>query len=167
MLSKKLNNALNAQMNKEFYSAYSYLSTAAYFEEEELGGFAHFYKIQAQEELQHGMKFFEYIHRAGARCQLDAIAIPRKDFGTPLETFEYGLKNEIQLADEISLLLTMSIAERHAPTQVFLQWFITEQVEEEALFTRCIKRLKRIGNDNNGIFMLDKEFAERTPDVQE
>src|SRR4051812_19565258 len=101
MLSKKLNDALNAQMNKEFYSAYSYLSTAAYFEDEELGGFSNFFKIQAQEEVQHGMKLFEYLHNVGGHANLATIAAPKRDFKTPLEVFEYGLKNEQQLADEI------------------------------------------------------------------
>jgi ferritin len=161
MLSKKLNAALNSQMNKEFYSAYAYLSAAAYFEEEELTGFANFFRIQSQEELQHAMRFFEYLHHAGGQAILESIAAPKKDFKTPLGVFEHGLNQEQTLAAEISNLLNLSIAEKHAPTQVFLQWFISEQVEEEALFTRYIKKLKRNGQDANGLMMLDNELAAR------
>ena len=159
MLSKKLNAALSAQMNKEFYSAYAYLSAAAYFEEEEFTGFANFFRIQSQEELQHAMKFFEYIHHAGGTSILEAIAAPKKDFKSPLAVFEHGLGQEQNLAAEISALLNLSISEAHAPTQVFLQWFISEQVEEEALFTRYIKKLKRVGQDSNGLILLDNELA--------
>lgn len=161
MLSKKLNTALNAQMNKEFYSAYAYLSAAAYFEEEELTGFANFFRIQSQEETQHAMRFFEYLHHAAGQALLEAIAAPKKDFKSPLAVFEHGLNQEQTLAAEISNLLNLSIAEKHAPTQVFLQWFISEQVEEEALFTRYIKKLKRIGTDGNGLILLDNELAAR------
>ncbi|HYG77886.1 MAG TPA: ferritin [Planctomycetota bacterium] len=163
MLSKKLNAALNKQMNQEFFSAYTYLSAASHFEEEEQAGFANFFKIQAQEELQHAMKFFDYLHDAGGQPLLDAISAPKRDYSTPLAAFEFSLQHEQKLASDISDLLNLSIAERHAPTQVFLQWFITEQVEEEALFTRWIKRLKRIGNDHAGLLILDKELAGRTP----
>jgi ferritin len=155
MISTKLNAALNAQMNKEFYSAYAYLAVAAYFEEEEL----------TQEELQHAMKFFEYLHHAGGQSKLESIAAPKKDFKSALAVFEHGLKQEQDLAAEISALLNLSIAEAHAPTQVFLQWFISEQVEEEALFTRYIKKLKRVGQDSNGLILLDNELAARKPDA--
>lgn len=161
MLSKKLNAALNHQMNKEFYSAYAYLAAAAYFEAEELTGFANFFRIQSQEETQHAMRFFEYVHHAGGSAQLDAIDAPKRDFKSPLAVFEHGLNQEQTLAAEISNLLNLSIAEKHAPTQVFLQWFISEQVEEEALFTRYIKKLKRNGQDANGLMMLDNELAAR------
>ena len=169
MLSKKLNLALNKQMNKEFYSAYAYLAVASYFEEEEFAGFANFFKIQAQEELQHAMKILGYLHDVGGTVTLDAIASPRKEFKTPIEAFKYGLSNEQQLADEIGALLSLATGERHAPTQIFMQWFVTEQVEEEALFTRCIKRLERVNNEANGLLLLDNEFATRTlePDATE
>ena len=165
MLSRKLNAALNAQMNKEFYSSYAYLAAAAYFEEEELSGFANFFRIQSQEEQQHAMRFFEYLHHAGGQCSLESIAAPKKDFKSALGVFEHGLKQEQDLAAEISALLNLSIAEAHAPTQIFLQWFISEQVEEEALFTRYIKKLKRVGQDSNGLILLDNELAARKADA--
>jgi len=167
MLSKKLNAALNSQMNKEFYAAYTYLSVAAYFEEEELGGFANFFKIQGQEELQHAMKIFGYIHDVSGSVTLNAIAAPRKEFKKPIDAFTFGLKNEQDLAGEIEALLQLAISEHHAPTQVFLQWFITEQVEEEALFTRYIKRLSRVGDDANGLLMLDAELLGRKIEATE
>lgn len=165
MLSATLNAALNAQMNKEFFAGYQYLSATAFFEDEELGGFANFFRIQAAEELQHAMKIFEYIHRAGGSAQLAAVAAPKRNFKTPIEVFRFGLKNETDLAGEIDDLLALAMAEKHAPTQVFLQWFINEQVEEEALFTRAIKRLERVA-DSNGILLLDEEFARRQPEKE-
>src|SRR5690349_18360605 len=99
MLSKKLNAALNKQMNTEFFSAYAYLSAAAYFEEEEFGGFANFFKIQAAEEMQHGMKIFDYLHHAGGSAILTAVAAPKRDFSSPLHVFETGLQNEQKLAN--------------------------------------------------------------------
>jgi ferritin len=165
MLSSKLNAALNSQMNKEFFAGYQYLAATAFFEDEELGGFAHFFRIQAAEELQHAMKIFDYIHRVGGAAKLEAVSAPKRDFKAPVDVFRFGLKNEIDLAKEIDELLALAISEKHAPTQVFLQWFINEQVEEEALFTRAIKRLERAA-DSNGILLLDEEFARRQPEKQ-
>lgn len=167
MLSKKLNAALNNQMNKEFFAAYTYLSVAAYFEEQELGGFANFFKIQSQEELQHAMKIFTYLHNVSGEVTLAAISAPKKEFKQPIDAFKFGLKNEQELAGDIESLLQLAISEHHAPTQVFLQWFITEQVEEEALFTRYIKRLSLVGSDANGLLLLDNEFGNRKPDAGE
>jgi ferritin len=166
MIGNKLNDALNNQMNKEFFAAYTYLAAVGYFEQEELGGFANFFRIQAQEEVQHALKIFSYMHQAGGRPVLETIKAPKKDFASPIAVFEYGLQSEQNLAGEISALLNLSISERHAPTQIFLQWFINEQVEEEALFTRAIKRLKLVGRDPNGLLLLDKEFSERAPDAK-
>src|SRR5580765_5546845 len=92
MIGDKLNSALNVQMNKEFFASYSYLATAAHFEAEELSGFARFFRIQSQEETQHAIRIFDYLHRVGGRPILDAIQAPKSDFSTPLEAFEYSLE---------------------------------------------------------------------------
>jgi ferritin len=165
MLSKKINDALNKQMNKEFHAAYTYLATASYFEQEEFGGFANFFRIQAQEEVQHAMKFFDYMHQVQGTPVLSAIDTPKNNFSSPLDAFENSLANETKLAKDISEMFSFATSEGHAPTQIFLQWFINEQVEEEALFTRCIKRLKLVGKDATGLLTLDKEFGERTLDT--
>ena len=165
MLGKKLNEAMNSQMNKEFFAAYSYLSTASFFEEQELNGFAKFFRIQSQEEVTHAMKIFDYLHQVGGNTVLASIAAPQKDYSSPLAALESSLESERKLAGDIAGLFALATSERHAPTQVFLQWFINEQVEEEALFTRCIKRLKMVGKDANGLLILDREFGERAPDA--
>jgi len=164
MVSRNLNTALNTQMNKEFYSAYSYLACTSYFQDEELNGFANFFLIQAREELDHGMKIFDYIHRVGGHCILEPISPPKKDFKTVLEPFQTGLDKERELAGEISRLFQIASSEHHAPTQVFLQWFVNEQVEEESLFTHWVKRVQRVLKDSNGILRLDTELLERMPE---
>ncbi len=162
MLSDKLNQRLNEQMNKELFSAYSYLAASAYFEGEELTGFANFFKIQAQEELQHTMKFYDFINQVGGKIALDSISAPKSDFQGVLDVFESGLAQERELAAAINNLLDLAIEENHAPTRIFLQWFVTEQVEEESLFHHCIKRVKLGGQDGQGVLLLDQEFAKRS-----
>lgn len=163
MLSDRVNKALNDQMGKEFFAFYSYLATAAFFEEEELPGFANFFHLQAKEEVTHAMKLFDYIHKAGGKAAFEAMAAPKSSFATPLEPFEHGLESERRLAKEIDEIRDIAIAEKDVATRVFLQWFITEQVEEEALFHHCIKRMKRIGTEGPGLILLDREFGERRP----
>ena len=165
-LPKKINAALNKQLNKEFASAYTYLAAAAYFEEQELGGFANFFRIQANEELVHATKIFDFIHRAGGEVEFFPIAAPKITLKSPLDAFEQGLKQEQDLGADINNLLTISTDEGHGPTRVFMFWFVNEQVEEEALFTRCIRRIQMVGKDGQGIFLLDKEFAERKPEAE-
>ncbi|MCK6470195.1 MAG: ferritin [Planctomycetes bacterium] len=164
MLSKKLNDALNKHMNLEFHSAYSYLAAVAHFETEELPGFANFYSIQAKEELTHAMKFFNFIQDAGGQAKLADVAAPRQSYKSPLDVFEASLKQEQNVSSEINKLLDLAIAEKHAGTRVFLQWFVTEQLEEEALFNRCIRRIKIAGKDGQGLLLIDQELGKRTGD---
>ena len=164
MIGDKLNAAINLQMNKEFFASYSYLALAAHFESEEFSGFAKFFLIQSGEETQHAMRILNYLHRVGGRPILEAIQAPRVSFGKPVEAFEYSLESERKLAAEIDQLYALAIAEKHAATQIFLQWFITEQVEEEALFTRYVKRLKLVGDDADGLLLMDRELGERKPE---
>ena len=161
MLSKKLSAALNEQMNNELYSAYFYLGARSYFEEQELPGFANFFQIQSAEELTHAMKVFDYLHRVGAKANLQAIAAPKLTYQSVLEAFEDALANERKLAKEIGALLDLAATEKHAPPQIFMQWFVTEQVEEESLFVRCISRIKRAGQDGQGLLILDQEMGRR------
>lgn len=167
MIGEKLNAAINAQMNKEFFASYTYLAIAAHFETEELSGFSKFFSIQSAEETQHAMRILNYLHRVGGRPILDAIQAPKASFGTPLEAFEYSLASERNLAAEIENLYALAIEEKHAATQIFLQWFISEQVEEEALFTRYVKRVKLVGGDPDGLLMLDNELGARKPETHE
>jgi len=159
----KINDALNAQMNKEFFSSYTYLAVASHFENEELPGFANFFKIQAREELVHAMKIFDFLHRIGGKTELGPIAAPKIKIEKPLDAFSFGLKNEMDLAEDINNILNLSVELKHPPTRVFIFWFVEEQVEEEALFNRCVKRIERVGQDGQGLLALDREFAERAP----
>jgi ferritin len=162
MLSEKLLDALNEQMKNEFYSAYLYKAMAAYFEAEDLPGFAHWMKLQALEELCHGEKFFDYICEAGGRAALRAIDAPQADYDSPLGVFDFSLKHEQFVSESINQLMTLAKQEGNHATEIFLQWFITEQVEEEASFGLVLKKLNRLAGDGRGLMMMDQEMGQRT-----
>jgi ferritin len=162
MLSQKLQDAFNEQMKNEFYSAYLYKAMAAYFEAEDLPGFAHWMRMQSLEELCHGEKFFNYICEAGGRAVMLPIDGPKKDYDSPLEVFEYSFKHEQFVTDRINQLMTLAKQENNHAAEIFLQWFVTEQIEEEASFGLELKKIKRLGGDGRGLLMLDRELAQRT-----
>jgi ferritin len=159
MLSEKMQEALNKQVNAELYSAYLYLSMAAYFYSINLNGFANWMKVQNQEETVHAMKFYQFINERGGMIWLDAIAQPPTTWSTPLEVFEETLKHEEKVTGLINNLVDLAMAERDHATNAFLQWFITEQVEEEASANEVIQNLKLAGNDPHALFMLDRELG--------
>jgi ferritin len=161
MLSEKMQEALNKQLNAELYSAYLYLSMAAYFYSINLTGFANWMKVQNQEETVHAMKFYQFINERGGMIWLDAIAKPPTTWSTPLEVFEETLKHEEKVTSLINNLVDLAMAERDHATNAFLQWFITEQVEEEASANEVIQNLKLAGNDAHALFMLDRELGTR------
>jgi ferritin len=134
---------------------------AAYFEAEDLPGFAHWMKLQALEELCHGEKFFNYICEAGGRAVLLPIDAPQVDYDSPLDVFEYSLKHEQFVTASISNLMTQAKNENNHATEIFLQWFVTEQVEEEATFGLQLKNIKRLEGDGRGLMMMDKELSQR------
>jgi ferritin len=161
MLSQKLVDALNEQMKNEFFSAYLYKAMAAYFEAEDLPGFAHWMKMQALEELCHGEKFFNYICEAGGRAVLLPIDGPKVDYESPLDVLEYSLKHEQFVTASINNLMTLAKNENAHATEIFLQWFVSEQVEEEASFGLELKKLQRLEGDNRGLMMMDQELGQR------
>lgn len=161
MLSQPLVDALNEQMKNEFFSAYLYKAMAAYFEDEDLPGFAHWMKLQALEELCHGEKFFNYICEAGGRAVLLPIDGPKTDYESPLDVFEYSLKHEQFVTASIDNLMTLAKSENAHATEIFLQWFVTEQVEEEANFGLVLKKVKRLEGDSRGLMMMDQELGQR------
>ncbi len=161
MLSQPLADALNEQMKNEFFSAYLYKAMAAYFEAEELPGFAHWMKMQSLEELCHGEKFFNYLCEAGGRAVLLPIDAPQKDFESPLEVFEHAFKHEQFVTASINKLMTLAKSQNDHATEIFLQWFVTEQVEEEASFGLELKKLRLLTGDGRGMLMLDKELGQR------
>lgn len=161
MFSKKLLDAMNEQMKNEFASAYLYLAMAGYFQSEDLPGMANWMRVQALEELTHGEKFFHFICDAGGRTDVRAIEGPQNSYKSPLECFKAALKHENFVTESINNLATMARKENNHAAEIFLQWFVTEQVEEEASFGLIVKKLERIGNDGNGLLRLDDELGTR------
>lgn len=161
MFSKKLLDAMNEQMKNEFLSAQLYLAMAGYFESEDLPGISAWMRVQAMEELTHGEKFFNFICEAGGRTDFRAIEAPKNDYASPLDCFEYSLKHENFVTAGIHNLMDLARKDNNHATQIFLQWFVTEQVEEEASFGLIVKKLQRIGDDGNGLLRLDEELGQR------
>lgn len=161
MLSDKLFKALNDQVNFELYSEYVYLAMSAYCESQDLKGFANFFKVQAQEERFHAMKFFDYIYQMGGRVILHAIPEPANEYEDILSVFNAGYHHEHEVTKRIYNLADIATEEREHATMSLLKWFIDEQVEEEDTFNTLIKRLQRIGGNSAAFFMLDDELAMR------
>ena len=161
MFSKKLLDAMNEQMKNEFASAYIYLAMAGYFQAEDLPGTANWMRVQAMEELTHGEKFFHFICDAAGRTDLRAIDMPQNSFKSPLDCFKAGIKHENFVTASINNLVNLARKDNNYAAEIFLQWFVTEQVEEEANFNLIIKKLERIGDDGNGLLRLDEELGQR------
>lgn len=161
MLSEKLQKAFNSQINAELYSSYFYLSISGYFESMNLKGFAHWMRVQAQEELAHAMKFHAFIYDRGGSVTLTAVDAPPKDFASPLAAFEDVLKHERKVTRLIYDLVDQAAAEKDHAAHSFLQWFVNEQVEEEAAATEVVEKLKMVGDNKNGLFMMDQVLGRR------
>lgn len=161
MLNKKIEEALNSQINAEMYSSYLYLSMSAYFESTGLSGFANWMRAQAQEELMHAMKFYDYVNERGGRVILGPIEAPLSEWESPLATFEATYEHEQKVTGLINDLVNLAMEEKDHATNTFLQWFVTEQVEEEASASEIVNKLKLIGDAPGGLFMLDRELGTR------
>jgi ferritin len=161
MLSDRIQKALNGQLNAEIYSSYLYLSMNAYFKSASLDGFANWMYVQAQEELLHAMKFYDFIHQRGGRVLLTAIDTPPTDWDSPTAVFEDTLQHEQKVTGFINELVEIAMEEHDHATQIFLQWFVTEQVEEEESVGRVLEQLKLLGDARQGLFMMDREMASR------
>lgn len=161
-VSEKMEKALNRQMNRELYSAYLYLGISSYFESLNLKGFASWMRVQTQEEMIHAMKFYSYILQKGGKAVMQDIEAPPSDWKSPEDVFARSLEHEQLVTSLIDNLVNLSIAEKDNSTNTFLQWFVTEQVEEEASFDEVLQKLKLLGKDTgSGMFMLDSELATR------
>lgn len=161
MMNERIEKALNEQMNAELYSAYLYLSMASYFESKGLEGCAHWMKAQTQEELMHAIKFYEFITERGGRAIMKAIDAPPSDWDSPLNVFENALQHEQFVTSLINKLMDLAIEEKDHATQIFLQWFISEQVEEEASAGAVVEKMRLAGKSPGGVFMVDRELAQR------
>jgi ferritin len=169
MLIEKMQDALNAQLNAEVYSAYLYVSMAAYFDATNLPGFANWMRVQAQEEVTHAQKFYAYINERGSRVILRAIDGPPTEWDSPLAVFGDAYAHEQKVTGLISDLVNLAASENDHATKIFLQWFVTEQVEEEASADEVVQKLKLVGDVAGGLYMLDREMAQRvfTPPAAE
>ena len=162
MLSEKMDKALNEQLNAEMYSAYLYLSMSAHCEGINLKGFANWMMVQAQEEMEHAMKFYNFILERGGAVTLKSIDGPPTSWTSPLALFEAVLEHEQKVTGLINDLVDLAIAEKDHASNIFLQWFVTEQVEEEDNASEAINQIKMVEHDKSGLFMLDRELGQRT-----
>jgi ferritin len=161
-LSKKMEKALVDQMNREFYSAHMYLAVAAYFETINMRGSAHWMKVQAKEETSHAMSFFEYIVERNGAPVLGQLAIPPKTWKSPLTAFQEVLKHEKEITKQISTLVKAAKAESDYATDIFLQDFVKEQVEEENSVVDIINLFEMVKDSSGGRYMLDRQLGKRT-----
>jgi ferritin len=162
MIDEKMQDALNNQLNAELYSAYLYLSMSAYFHSVNLGGFANWMRVQWEEELAHALKFYDYVNERGGRVVLHAVEAPPSEWDSPLAVFEHVYQHEQKVTGMINKLVDLAVEARDHATNNFLQWFVSEQVEEEASADEVVQRLKLVGDDPSGLFMIDRELAQRT-----
>ena len=161
MISKAMQDAINDQINKELYSSYLYLSMAAYFENKNLPGFAHWMHIQEGEEREHAMKLYEFMIDRGAQVLLAPIAAPESDWKSSLDLFKQVAQHEAAVTASINALYELALKEKDYPAQVMLQWFITEQVEEEKNAGEIVQQLELIEARGTAVLMLDHRLAKR------
>ncbi|MBM3129598.1 MAG: ferritin [Chloroflexi bacterium] len=159
MLSKTMQDALNEQINKEYFSAYLYLSMSAYFESVNLPGSAKWMRAQHGEEQEHALKFFDYVNDRGGRVTLKAIEQPQVEFKSPVATWEMVLEHEKKVTASIHKLYEIALAEKDYATQSLLKWFIDEQVEEEKNATQMVERFKQAGEHPSTLLLLDGHFT--------
>jgi len=159
MISKIMQDAINEQINKELFSAYLYLSMSAHFEDINLGGFASWLRVQADEEREHAMKFFDHLQERGGRIQLKAIDTPPAEWKTNLEAFKEVLAHEQKITASINALYELALKDKDYPAQVMLQWFIAEQVEEEKNASEIVAQLEMIDAHGTAVLMLDKQLG--------
>lgn len=161
MICARLEEAINKQINAEFYSAYLYLSMSAYFEEINLPGFANWMRIQFEEEQFHALMFLDYLAERGGRVKLEAIEQPKQEWQNPIDVFEDTLTHERHVTQLINDIAEVAEQEKDRATRNKLIWFIDEQVEEESAAENILNQLKLIGGEGHGMLMLDREFAAR------
>lgn len=161
MISDDLTRQINEQINVELFSAYMYLAMSADCADRNLTGFAHWLRAQAEEEVDHAMRFFSFLLERGARVELQAVEGPPSSFGSPLEIMEKSLEHERFVTGRINSLYATALEEKDYPAQVLLQWFVTEQVEEEASIDEIVERMKLFGEEGSALLMLDTQLGAR------
>ena len=161
MLDKKMEDAINSQINAEMYSAYLYYSMSAYFDSLSLSGFAQWMRAQALEEMTHAHKLFGYVSNRGGRVVLTAIESPQSDWDSTAVVFDDVYKHEVHVTGLINKLMDLALTLSDHATANFLQWFVAEQVEEEASADEVVQKLKLVDRTEGGLFLLDQELGKR------
>lgn len=161
MIDKQAEAAINDQISAELYSAYLYLSMAAYFESKNLMGFASWMRVQSMEEMTHVRRFYAFLSSRSGRIILKAIDAPPTEWTSPLHVFEEALAHEHKITGLINNLASLSLEIRDHATHAFLQWFVGEQVEEESAVEAVIQSLRLVDNQSSGWFLLDKDLSAR------
>ncbi|MFP4520957.1 MAG: ferritin [Fibrobacterota bacterium] len=161
MLSEKMQDTLNSQINAEIYSGYLYLSMQAYFESLGLPGMSNWMSCQSKEEMVHAMKIYDYINERNGRVILSAIETPQTEWSSPSEAFEAAYAHEQKVTALINGLVDIAIKESDHATNNFLQWFVSEQVEEEASVSAVIDKIKLMGDSGSGMYQIDRELGSR------
>lgn len=167
MIKSDIQKAVNDQIQEEFQSAYIYLAMSAWFEEENLDGFAHWMFVQWEEEIEHAMKFYRHILRRGGKVELQTLEAPEVEIKNAADAFKIALKHEQHITSRIHSLYELAQEHNDYPLQTLLHWFIDEQVEEEENTSNVLEELQRIGDDGSGLVMLDREMGQRQPEEDE
>ena len=161
MLSRTVQDAMNEQIMNEFHAAYQYLSMAAYFESANLAGFSRWMRVQSQEEMEHAMKFYDFIHDRAGQVRLQGINPPLVEFSSPLDVFAKALEHEQRVSRQINAIYALAVRENDFASQAFLNWFVTEQVEEEKNSQQLVDTLRMVGDRGDALVMLDRELGAR------
>ncbi len=161
MITDKLEKAINYQINRELFSEYYYLSMASYFNSTGLSGFENFFLVQVEEERFHAMKMYRFLNEKGGRVALDAIEAPKTAFNSPIEVFQLAFDHEKLVSSLINDLMDLAISENDHAAKNFLNWFVEEQVEEEASMETILNKLKLINGEGHGLLMMDGELGQR------
>ncbi|MFO7902665.1 MAG: ferritin [Planctomycetota bacterium] len=161
MFNARIQEAFNDQLNAELYSAYLYLSMSAYFDSQNLAGMASWMRIQAREELSHAMKFFDFINERDGRVVLRQLDVPKSKWDSALNVFEEALGHEEKVTASINHLVDLALTEKDHASNTFLQWFVTEQIEEESNAKSIVDKLKMVGDNPVALYMVDGQLGQR------
>jgi ferritin len=161
MLNPSMAQLINDQYHREIFSAHQYLAMCSYFLDHDLDGFANFFRVQAEEEFMHASKQFDYLHEVGGRITYGAVGAPRNEFGSILEVFEAALEHERFITRHIHEIVKASLEQSDFATHQFMQWFVREQVEEEANMRTLIAKLRMISDNQSALYLLNEELKQR------
>lgn len=161
MISDKIKDVLNEQINKEFYSAYLYLAMSAYFSDIGLYGFSHWTTVQAREEIDHGMILFNYVLNRKSHVHLKQLDAPKIEFSGPMDVFEQIYQHERDITSSVDCVANMSEGECDLATRNFIDWYLKEQIEEESTIMMIISKLKAFGSEKSALYLIDRELSER------